>query len=118
MLFVIKTLTEVQKNLIDPYILVRILQRLARDTGTSASSHMRQGQRTDPDSAVTSSRQGADIGAVISNQRSVMKLISERVRPSDIGLELHKDSLGITPSKHCLQKNLVLFLKVSGQTWT
>ncbi|WKA06695.1 hypothetical protein VitviT2T_024584 [Vitis vinifera] len=42
-LFVIKTLTEVQKNLIDPYILVRILQRLARDMGTSASSHVRQG---------------------------------------------------------------------------
>lgn len=41
-LFVIKTLTEVQKNLIDPYILVRILQRLARDMGTSASSHLRQ----------------------------------------------------------------------------
>ncbi|RVW51691.1 putative PI3/PI4-kinase family protein C1F5.11c [Vitis vinifera] len=75
-LFVIKTLTEVQKNLIDPYILVRILQRLARDMGTSASSH---GQRTDPDSAVTSSRQGADIGAVISNLKSVLKLISERV---------------------------------------
>lgn len=78
-LFVIKTLTEVQKNLIDPYILVRILQRLARDMGTSASSHVRQGQRTDPDSAVTSSRQGADIGAVISNLKSVLKLISERV---------------------------------------
>ena len=42
--FVIKTLTEVQKNLIDPYILVRILQRLARDMGMSASSHIRQGQ--------------------------------------------------------------------------
>ena len=68
-----------QKNLIGPYILVRILQRLARDMGTSASSHMRQGQRTDPDSTVTSSRQGADIGAVISNLKSVLKLISERV---------------------------------------
>lgn len=41
-LFVIRTLTEVQKNLIDPHILVRILQRLARDMGTSASSHVRQ----------------------------------------------------------------------------
>ena len=107
-----------QKNLIDPYILVRILQRLARDIGTSASSHMRQGQRTDPDSAVTSSRQSTDIRAVISNQKSVMRLISERVRPSDIGLESHKDSLGIIPLKHCLQKNLVSFLKISGQTWT
>lgn len=38
-----------------------------------------QGQRTDPDSAVTSSRQGADVGAVISNIKSVLKLISERV---------------------------------------
>lgn len=41
-------------------------------------SHI-QGQRTDPDSAVTSSRQGADVGAVISNLKSILKLISERV---------------------------------------
>ncbi|KAK6237341.1 hypothetical protein QUC31_002810 [Theobroma cacao] len=78
-LLVIKTLTEVQKNFIDPFILVRILQRLARDMGSSAGSHLRQGQRTDPDSSVTSSRQGADVGAVISNLKSVLKLISERV---------------------------------------
>ncbi|KAG6647142.1 hypothetical protein I3843_07G057100 [Carya illinoinensis] len=78
-LLVIKTLTEVQKNIVDPNILVRILQRLARDMGSSAGSHLRQGQRTDPDSAVTSSRQGADIGVVISNLNSVLKLISERV---------------------------------------
>ena len=38
-----------------------------------------QGQRTDPDSAVSSSRQGADIGVVIANVKSVLKLISERV---------------------------------------
>ena len=41
-LLVIKTLTEVQKNLIDPYNLGRILQRLARDMGSSAGSHLRQ----------------------------------------------------------------------------
>ena len=43
-LLVIKTLTDVQKNFIDPYILVRILQRLARDMGSSSSSgsHLRQ----------------------------------------------------------------------------
>ncbi|KAE8010614.1 hypothetical protein FH972_006971 [Carpinus fangiana] len=78
-LLVIKTLAEVQKNIVDPNILVRILQRLARDMGSSAGSHLRQGQRTDPDSAVTSSRQGADVGVVISNLNSVLKLISERV---------------------------------------
>ncbi|XVF59767.1 hypothetical protein PTKIN_Ptkin07bG0302500 [Pterospermum kingtungense] len=78
-LLVIKTLTEVQKSFIDPVILVRILQRLARDMGSSAGSHVRQGQRTEPDSSVTSSRQGADVGAVISNLKSVLKLISERV---------------------------------------
>ncbi|XP_057972938.1 transcription-associated protein 1-like isoform X2 [Malania oleifera] len=78
-LFVIKTLTEVQKSFIDPYILVRILQRLARDMASSTGSHMRQVQRADLDSAVTSSRQGADVGAVISNLKSVLKLISERV---------------------------------------
>lgn len=41
-LLVIKTLTEVQKNLSDPLILVRILQRLARDMGSSTGSHVRQ----------------------------------------------------------------------------
>lgn len=40
-LLVIKTLTEVEKY-IDPFILVRILQRLARDMGPSAGSHLRQ----------------------------------------------------------------------------
>uniref|UniRef100_A0A6N2NBL1 Non-specific serine/threonine protein kinase n=1 Tax=Salix viminalis TaxID=40686 RepID=A0A6N2NBL1_SALVM len=76
-LLVIKTLTEAGKY-IEPPILVRILQRLARDMGSSAGSHLRQGQRTDPDSAV-SSRQGADLGAVISNLKSVLKLICEKV---------------------------------------
>ncbi|KAI4327728.1 hypothetical protein L6164_020154 [Bauhinia variegata] len=79
LLLVIKTLTEVQRNFIDPLILVRILQRLQRDMGSSGGSHLRQGQRTDPDSAVTSSRQGADVGAVISNLKSVLRLITERV---------------------------------------
>lgn len=78
-LFVIQTLTEVHKSFVDPYILVRILQRLARDMTSLTSVLMRQGQRTDSDSAVTSSRQGADVGAVISNIKSVLKLISERV---------------------------------------
>ncbi|XP_010526797.1 PREDICTED: transformation/transcription domain-associated protein-like [Tarenaya hassleriana] len=78
-LLVIRTLAEVQKSFVDPYVLVRILQRLARDLGSSAGSHPRQGQRTDSDSAVTSSRQSADIGAVISNIKSVLKLIDERV---------------------------------------
>lgn len=41
-LLVIKTLTEVQKNIVDPNVLVRILQRLARDMGSSAGSHLRQ----------------------------------------------------------------------------
>jgi len=41
-LLVIKTLAEIQKNIVDPNILVRILQRLARDMGSSAGSHLRQ----------------------------------------------------------------------------
>uniref|UniRef100_A0A2P2JR38 Uncharacterized protein MANES_01G145600 n=1 Tax=Rhizophora mucronata TaxID=61149 RepID=A0A2P2JR38_RHIMU len=77
-LLVIRTLTEVEKN-IEPFILVRILQRLARDMGSSASSHLRQGQRTDPDAAVSSSRQGSDIGAVISNLKSALMIIGEKV---------------------------------------
>ncbi|KAM7524076.1 hypothetical protein LguiA_013978 [Lonicera macranthoides] len=78
-LFVIKTLAEVQKSVIEPSNLVRVLQRLARDMGSAAGSYARHGQRTDPDSAVSSSRQGADIGVVIANVKSVLKLISERV---------------------------------------
>lgn len=77
-LLVIKTLMEVQKNLIDPSLLVRILQRLARDLGSLAGTQARQGQRLDPDS-VTSSRHGGDVGAVISNIKVVLKLIGERV---------------------------------------
>lgn len=38
-----------------------------------------QSQRTDSDSAVTSSRQTADVGAVISNIKAVLELIDERV---------------------------------------
>ncbi|CAH9116378.1 unnamed protein product [Cuscuta epithymum] len=78
-LYVIKTLVEVHKNFIDPTTLVHVLQRLARDMGSSIGSHVRQGQRSDPDSAVTSSRQGADVGVVIANLKSVLSLISERV---------------------------------------
>ncbi|XP_044463478.1 transformation/transcription domain-associated protein-like isoform X2 [Mangifera indica] len=78
-LLVIKTLAEVQKNFLDPTLFVRIFQRLARDMGSSVGSHLKQGQRADPDSAVSSSRQVADVGAVISNLKSVLKLISERV---------------------------------------
>ncbi|KAL8143397.1 hypothetical protein V2J09_016429 [Rumex salicifolius] len=78
-LLIIKTLTVVQKNLIDPCILVRILQRLARDMGSLAGTHSRQGQKADPDSAVTSSRHGADAGVVIANLNSVLKLIGDRV---------------------------------------
>ncbi|XP_059645489.1 uncharacterized protein LOC132287044 [Cornus florida] len=77
-LYVIKTLAEVQKNFIDPFNLVRVLQRLARDMGSTSGSYARQGLKTDPDAAVTS-RQGADSGAVIANLKSVLKLISERV---------------------------------------
>ncbi|CAO2831293.1 unnamed protein product [Amaranthus hypochondriacus] len=77
-LFVTQTLMEVQKDLIDPSLLVRILQRLARDLGSLVGTQARQGQRLDLDS-VTSSRHGADVGAVISNIKSVLKLIGERV---------------------------------------
>ncbi|RZC54004.1 hypothetical protein C5167_012856 [Papaver somniferum] len=43
-LSVIKVLTEVQKFFIDPFLLplTRVLQRLARDMGSSAASHVRQ----------------------------------------------------------------------------
>ncbi|CAN7108366.1 unnamed protein product [Brassica rapa subsp. narinosa] len=76
---ILKTLAEVQKSFVDPYVLVRILQRLVRDLGLATGAHPRQSQRTDSDSAVTSSRQAADVGAVISNIKSVLELIDERV---------------------------------------
>lgn len=38
-----------------------------------------QGLRADADSSVTSSRQGADVGVVIANLKSVLKLTGERV---------------------------------------
>ncbi|KAI8537003.1 hypothetical protein RHMOL_Rhmol10G0301200 [Rhododendron molle] len=78
-LYVIKTLAEVQKNFIDPFTLVRVFQRLARDMVLATGSYARQGQRTDPESAVTSSRPGADVEGVITNLKSVLKLIGERV---------------------------------------
>ncbi|KAK3024458.1 hypothetical protein RJ639_042990, partial [Escallonia herrerae] len=113
-LYVTRTLAEVQKNIIDPYNLVRVLQRLARDMGSATGTYGRQillgalfpfplfvqlsndftlflanlhmtgnalfqGQRGDPDSAVSSSRQGADVGVVIANLKSVLRLITERV---------------------------------------
>ncbi|XP_075498359.1 LOW QUALITY PROTEIN: SAGA complex/NuA4 acetyltransferase complex subunit TRA1-like [Primulina tabacum] len=78
-LHVIKSLADVHKNLVDPFSLVRVFQRLARDMGISSGSYTRQGQRSDPDSAVTSSRQGGDIRTAITNLKSVLKLISERV---------------------------------------
>ncbi|XP_047310383.1 transformation/transcription domain-associated protein-like [Impatiens glandulifera] len=77
-LYVTRSLAEVQKNLIDPFHLVRVLQRLARDMGSAAGSNYRQSQRSDPDAAVTP-RQGADVGLVISNLKSVLKLISDKV---------------------------------------
>ncbi|XP_010497455.1 PREDICTED: probable transcription-associated protein 1, partial [Camelina sativa] len=41
-LVVLKTLAEVQKNFVDPYVLVHILQRLSRDLGSAAGAHPRQ----------------------------------------------------------------------------
>ncbi|MQL91496.1 hypothetical protein Taro_024111 [Colocasia esculenta] len=79
-LFIVKTLAEVQKNFIVPFVvpLVRVLQRLTRDMSSSTSSHVRQGQKMDVDSAV-SSRSFMDSASVISNIKCVLKLISERV---------------------------------------
>nr|GEW28421.1 phosphatidylinositol 3- and 4-kinase family protein with FAT domain isoform 1 [Tanacetum cinerariifolium] len=69
-----------KKNVIDPFSLVRVLQRLARDLASTPGSFARQGQRTDPDFVVSSSHQGAAVGVLISNLKSLMKLIGERIR--------------------------------------
>lgn len=39
---ILKTLAEVQKSFVDPYVLVRILQRLVRDLGLATGAHPRQ----------------------------------------------------------------------------
>ncbi|CAA2966750.1 transformation transcription domain-associated -like isoform X2 [Olea europaea subsp. europaea] len=78
-LYVVTTLADVHRKLIDPVNLVHVLQRLARDLGSSSGSYAKQGLRTDADSSVTSSRQGADVGVVIANLKSVLKLTGERV---------------------------------------
>lgn len=41
-LYVMKTLAEVQEDLIDPYNLVHVLRRLARDLASTTSSCVRQ----------------------------------------------------------------------------
>ncbi|KAG8079526.1 hypothetical protein GUJ93_ZPchr0007g3092 [Zizania palustris] len=81
-LFVLNALVEVQKNFIDLFIglLLRVLQRLARDMGSSVGSHVRQGQRPEMDSSVNS-HPTVD-PTVISNMKTVLKLISERVMTS------------------------------------
>ncbi|KAM0940239.1 putative non-specific serine/threonine protein kinase [Dioscorea sansibarensis] len=80
-LFVVKTLTEVHKNFIDPFIvpLVRVLQRLREMA--SSSSQIRQGQRSDIESSVNA-RAVPDTSSIISNMKCVLKLISEKVLQS------------------------------------
>lgn len=79
-IYILKTLTEIQKNFIDPFVgpLVRVLQRLARDMGSSAGTNMRQGQRSDADSSVNS-RAISESGTIISNLKCILNLITERV---------------------------------------
>ncbi|KAG0495759.1 hypothetical protein HPP92_000450 [Vanilla planifolia] len=79
-LFIVKTLTQVQRNLIDQFIapMVRVLQRLARDLVSSAGNHIKQGQKSDLDSSVSVGATN-DSGSVISNMKFILNLISERV---------------------------------------
>ncbi|KAI0530691.1 hypothetical protein KFK09_000238 [Dendrobium nobile] len=79
-LFIVKTLTEVQRSLIDPFIgpMVRVLQRLARDSGSSTGTQIKQGHKSDLDSS-SSMRCANDSGSVISNMKCIVNLISERV---------------------------------------
>ncbi|MCL7047761.1 hypothetical protein MKW94_015280, partial [Papaver nudicaule] len=102
-LSVIKVLTEVHKFFIDPFLmpLTRVLQRLARDMGSSAASHVRQGQRMDADAAVSSSRPVADVGSVTPNLKSILKLISGRV-------------MYATDSKKLISQQLTVFLMERG----
>lgn len=70
-LLIVMTLTEVQKNFINPFLapLVRVLQRLARDLGSSGATPVRQGQRADNSSSPST---------IIANIKSILKLIRER----------------------------------------
>ncbi|XP_042425801.1 transformation/transcription domain-associated protein-like [Zingiber officinale] len=82
-LLVVKTLTEVQKNFIDPFIpmLLRVLQRLARDMGSSSGSHIRQGQRAEVDPLINA-RSAVDSSSAISNIKCLLNLVTERVMQS------------------------------------
>ncbi|XP_078446328.1 phosphatidylinositol 3- and 4-kinase family protein with FAT domain-containing protein isoform X2 [Wolffia australiana] len=82
-LFVVKSLAEVQPNFIDPFIVpfVRVLQRLMRDMGPSSGSHVRQGQKPEVDTLVRS-QAASDSASVVSNMKSCLKLISGRVMQS------------------------------------
>ncbi|GLJ07095.1 hypothetical protein SUGI_0058030 [Cryptomeria japonica] len=80
-LSVIKTLAEGQKTFIDPFLmpLVRVLQRFMREMGTITGTIAKQGQRMDTESASATTRLMNDLGAVTSNLKSILKLISGRV---------------------------------------
>lgn len=78
--YILQSLAEVQKNFIDPFIgnLVRVLQRLACDMGSTAGSHAKQGQKTDMDSSA-GTRASNEFGSAVSNFKCILSLITERV---------------------------------------
>ncbi|XP_038988658.1 transformation/transcription domain-associated protein-like isoform X2 [Phoenix dactylifera] len=118
-LVILKTLTEVQKNFIDPFIglLLRVLQRLARDMGSSAGSHIRQGQRTDLDSSV-SSRAITDSASVISNMKCALQLINERVMHSTECKRLMGQILHALLSEKGTDPSLLLCLLDAIKVWS
>ncbi|KAI3989472.1 hypothetical protein MKX01_022747 [Papaver californicum] len=118
-LSVIKVLTEVQKFFIDPFLtpLTRVLQRLARDMGSSAASHVRQGQRMDPDVPVSSSRPVADVGSVTPNLKSILKLISGRVMYSGESKRFMSQLLNVFLTERGTDASVLLCILDIAKSW-
>ncbi|XP_031475658.1 uncharacterized protein LOC116247605 isoform X2 [Nymphaea colorata] len=119
-LSVIKTLMEVQKSFVDPFImpLVRVLQRLSREMGSSAGSHARQVQRFDQDSASSNSRVVlSEASSVSTNLKSVLRLISERVMLVPEGKRAISQILHSILSEKCVDPSVHLCILEVMKSW-
>jgi len=77
---VIKTLAEGRKDFIDSFmmLLIRVLQRLTREMRMLTSSIAKQVHRMDHEPSAATERLKSDLDFVMSNLKSVLKLISGR----------------------------------------
>ncbi|KAK8962950.1 hypothetical protein KSP40_PGU020559 [Platanthera guangdongensis] len=114
--FIVKTLTEGQKTLIDPFIgpMVRVLQRLARESGSSFGSHVKQKCELDSSSSM---RSVSDSGSVISNMKCILKLISERVMQFSESKRLITQTLHVLLSEKGTDSSVLLCILDAIKLW-